>query len=80
MTILTLATETLTIPPSRTLYNSIRNKYQAIAQQIAEHFSASYPDHFKSIEDVHTKATGVAMELLHPAVEAALADLVSYAV
>ena len=80
MTILTLSTETLTIPPSRTLYNSIRNKYQAIAQQVAEQFSTSYSDHFKSIEDVHTKATGIAMDLLHPAVEAALADLVSYTV
>lgn len=80
MTTLTLAHETLTIPPARAMYNSIRNKYQTIALQAASQFSASYVHNFKNIDDVHTKATGIAMDLLNPSIEAALADLVSHAV
>lgn len=80
MTTLTLAHDTLTIPPARALYNSIRNKYQTIAQQAATQFSASYLDNFKNIDDVHTKATGIAMDLLRPTIETALADLVGHAV
>jgi hypothetical protein len=80
MTTLTLAHETLTIPPARVLYNSIRNKYQTIALQAVTQFSTSYSDNFKNIDDIHTKATGIAMGLLWPTIETALADLVCHAV
>lgn len=68
------------ISPAREEYNTIRQKYQMLAEYAASQFSNSYAVNFKSIDDVHEKCTVIMMSLLEPVVEVAIQDLIEYKV
>ncbi|CDS53403.1 hypothetical protein [Polaromonas sp. CG9_12] len=64
------------ISPERELYNTIRQKYQTLAEKAAQQFSDCYAVNFKNIDDVHEKCTAITMDLLHPVIEEAIKDLI----
>lgn len=75
----TLALTGIEVPISdaRVSYNTLRLKYQRLAEQAAGNFSNNFSTLFKSIDDIHNGCTDAAMSIMHEAAEVAVADLVA---
>lgn len=68
------------VPPERVSYNSIRLKYQRLAEAAAENFSATYAAQFKNMDDIHNKCTDQLVVMLREAAEIAVQDIVAYGI
>ena len=68
------------VSAEREAYNTIRVKYQSLAQKAQDDFSERYDTLFKNIEDIHNKCDDVAMGYLGKVIDEAIRDLIKYGI
>lgn len=80
MATLTLNATSLTVSTERVSYNSIRLKFQRLAEAAAEHFATNFTATFKNMDDIHNKCTEQFIPMLRETAEIAVQDIVAHGI
>lgn len=80
MATLMLNTVSITVSPERISYNSIRLRYQRLAEAAAENFASKFTATFKNMDDIHNKCTEQFIPMLRETAEIAVQDIVAHGI
>lgn len=80
MTTLTLPAVSIVVPPERVSYNSLRLKYQQLAEAAAATFAANFAVMFTNMDDIHSKCTDQFIPMLRETAEIAVQDIVAHGI
>jgi hypothetical protein len=78
MTIFTLGNTTFPITPEREVYNTLRLKYQNLAETAKQDFIDHFDERFQNLDHLIANCTLVAQEYLDYGIDIAIRDLVTF--